>query len=104
MKHTTQHFLVTIRSDGRYANDELAAHIAGRCWNIDGVIPHGADATSIATTDEPMSLLPNVAKAGAIVISTDATGLGGVQVIQWNTDAPPMAVGDKVWLQKGSKP
>lgn len=98
---TTQHFVVTVRSDGRYAPEELAAHLAGRAWNIDGVIPHGADARPVASTQPELMILADVVKAGEIVISTGE--MTGTQVIQWDKTAPPMEVGDRVYLQKRVK-
>lgn len=41
--------------------------------------------------------------SGTVVISTDKTGMGGTQVIQWEKDAPPIEVGDRVYVVKGRK-
>ena len=98
MATIAQHFIVTVRSDGRYTNEELAAHIAGRAWNINGVAVHGVDAVSIEQPSADKALLTDVVKAGEIVISTEA--MAGIQVIQWHEQAPPMAVGDRVFLLK----
>lgn len=91
-----------LEEHGRVAWNRTAERLMPITWDPDTDL-HGTQIDHDGKTLVLRDPAREPVEAGKIVANTDKEhGMGGVQVVQWHKDAPPIAVDDVVYITKAT--